>query len=142
MRQKTKIKSLKKNKYFESHSFDDIKVVDDSKYILKGSEKQYVHLCTVEFIKDTYVMFCEAEKLVEHLNRERLGDNNYGFLRDEKLLQPNLYIEKVRYFPRGNDSITSYLERIVDDDLFYFLLEYFKFIGVVNEFQIKSGTKK
>jgi hypothetical protein len=139
---KTTIKTRKENPYFSRYTFDDVKLVDDSKSFLAGSNKQYIHLATFTFRTETFILFCEAAPVVEYLNKNRLGDDVYGFLTETKLLQPSLYIEKVKYYPRTHDQIETYLDRINDEDLFQFLLEFVKSMGIINEFQIKGKITK
>lgn len=135
----TKIKTTKPNKYFEKNTFKDVHVIDDGKYFLKGSEKKYIHLCTVRFNQQEFVLFCEAEALVEAANRQRLGDENYEFLTSSKYLQPKLYIERINFLPGRGDSIMTYLSTINEDDLFYFLLEYFRYVGIIKQFEIRGN---
>lgn len=142
MHPKYKVKSTKENKFFEENKLSDVEVIDDSKYVLKGSEKQFVHICTVKFKMEHYVLFCEAPWLVEQLNRKSLGDPTFEFLMDSKYLQPKVYIEKVKLksLPNRTDTISTYLERIDNDQLFEFLLNYFQVVGALDNFQIKAKS--
>lgn len=136
----TQVKTVKPNKYFEQFTFSDIKLIDDHKYVLRGSEKQFIHFATVMFRGEHYVMFAEHERVVEWANRKRLGDETFGFLKEEGFLKPKVYIEKVRYMPKAHDTINTWLEMIRDDDLFMFLLEYFKSTGIMSNFTIKGKS--
>lgn len=138
---KKEVKPIKKNPYYDQYSFADIKIIDDHKYIMRGSEKQFIHLCTVFFAGQHYCMFCQSDRLVEILNRQRLGDDNFGFLKETALLKPSLYIEKVKFMPKsGMDTIGQYLEFIADEDLFQFLLEFFHYSGIIKDFEIKGRS--
>lgn len=128
-----------KNPYFDKYGFKDVHVVDDSKYYLKGSEKQYTHLCTVIFRNEHFVCFCEASQLLEWQNRKNLGEKNWEYLIDANFLKPKVYIERVRMMPGRGDTINTYLMKINEDNLFYFLLEYFKCSGILKEMEIKGN---
>ena len=135
---KYELKTTKPNKYLTQYTFDDVKLIGDSQYVLKGSERQYTHMATVMFRGEHFVLFCETDRLLEWGNRQRLGDVNFGFLKDDGFLKPKTYIEKVRFMPKAHDTIQTWLEFISDEELFYFLLEYFKMQGILKNLEIKG----
>lgn len=135
------LKTHRENPYLLQYSLADIKLIDDSKYVMRGSSKQFIHMATVMFRGEHFIMFSEHDKVVEWGNRQRLGEENYEFLKDSGYLKPKVYIERVKYIPKAHDTIGTYLEFIHDENLFYFLLEYFKSVGLLKDLEIKA-TKR
>lgn len=135
------LKTLRENPYLVAYTFDDVKLIDDSRYVMRGSSKQFLHMATVMFRGEHFVMFYEHDRVVEWGNRSRLGETNYEFLKDSGYLKPKVYIEKVKYIPKAHDTIGTYLEFIHDENLFYFLLEYFKSLGLLKDLEIKASQR-